>query len=168
MKIGEVKVGTEYAASDRYSRYERYPRRVKALEIVTVEEPWYDRVTGVRKVRNVKKVKVQALGPATGGRFASGISGVEENATTNVEARHLVALWSEVRPGIQKQEAEAVAQNAKEKEVEKRVSRLLGPRSKRGCYVYGRRGTVELTHLEGKELDKLLTLAEAGLAARGS
>ena len=156
MKIDDVKVGEEYALQDGRPRGSRDPRRVKALEIVTVEERYWSDILERRIPRNVRRVRVKYLDAAKV-RWAAA-----KGAEDNVDARYLVAPWAEIAPSI-RERIENEAAIAKEMSAtEKRVKALLG-RNYDG-YVTRRGWEVELD-TRGKSLEKLLALAEKGKAS---
>ena len=131
MKIGDVEIGKEYGALDapRSGRYGRtIPRQVKALEIVTVEETRYHGYTSGSTKVNKRRVKVEFLDGTEeelrGYRYDA-IKKAARGATLVIEARQLVAPWSELRGDIlarQREEEKRIA-------ISRRRSRLGSRRS---------------------------------------
>lgn len=166
MKIGEVKAGEEYAAHDNPTRtYGGNPRQVKAISIDKVTNPKgrWNGYTGTWSPLTKTKIKVSLLGPVTSTRSWGDPIGTGKAGTTIlVDARNLVAKWSDIAPAL----AEKLEQERKEDEAREalktRVRALLGKTE--GWRVTNYRHTFEI-ELRDKSIDKLLTLAEKGKAS---
>lgn len=177
MKIGDIEVGGEYAVhDDPKASYRSLPRMVKVVEIVTVEEEYWSGSSfhSERKKRNVKRVKVEFLDlPTTENTsYNHRLTGLAKGTVKVLEARLVIAPWSAVRDDVKKRIEMANARDAEEAALEARVKALgfKGAR-KDDAWVQVREYGGELTReieFSGKGLDRILELAEAGLAARGS
>lgn len=157
MKIGDVKVGKEYALSERYGG----PRHVQAVEIVTKDESVWSNLRETFVTRKEKQVKVKFLDTPPNHYDE------RKGSMTTVPARRLTP-WEEVGPGIRERKERKEREDAAVEAAEKRVKKLLG-RSYDGYvlgrsydgYVVGRGGDAELS-VRGRSLTKLLDLAEYG------
>jgi hypothetical protein len=152
MKIGEIEVGKEYALTQGRGD----PRRVLAVEIVTVDDPVWSTVLETYTPRSVRKVKVKYLDKPTE-RYTHA-----KGAEHTVSHRELVALWKDIGPGIRKRIEEEARQEALRDDLEKRLRKLLGKNYDGYVTVMGARGAN--LDLYGKSLTKLLDLAEKGAA----
>lgn len=127
MKIGEVIVGEEYGAVDEPSR--RYsqttPRQVKVLEIVVVEEKVWARWGGKQQTRNVRRVKIKVLDDKPkGGRMWDTIQVATKGTVLTVEARKLVAPWSDLEPVLRARVEAEQKRAAKEAEIITRLKKV--------------------------------------------
>lgn len=107
MKIGDVIVGKNYGAVDepakRHYSGNSNPRKVRVLEIVTVEEEYWSGSYSVsRQKRNVRRVKIQLLDEAQPSRsyYRNKIASAEKDTTLVVEARQIVGAWTDLSPAI--------------------------------------------------------------------
>lgn len=106
MKIGDIEVGAEYGAMDEPSRHHSgaMPRRVEVVEIVTVQEDYWQGggFSSRRATRNVRRVKVRTLDEAlqTKAYYRDKILTAKRGTTITVEARQLVAPWPELAPAV--------------------------------------------------------------------
>jgi hypothetical protein len=184
MKIGDVKIGQEYAALDnpqqRRGRFEdrTLPRQVKVLEIVTEKErrrrgDWMSKAVEV----NVRKVKIEVLdGNSVDRHYTSWryqIETAKQGATLVVAARHLIGPWEDVRGDVAERVAEREAKQAMRESLERRLAALLGKRNLDGTrssvsvdsyYRENRKRKVlapSIT-LRDKDVAKVLALAEKG------
>ena len=167
MKINEVKVVDEYAALDNpTSSYQAVPpRRVKVLEITVVPERDWSGVTGAVKWKNVRKVKVKVLDrPTSPGRYYEPLRAAKLASTLVVEARKLAAPWEDVSEGVRQQAEQEQARVIASAALNKRLNALLG-RSRRSYGSVDVRLETSL-HVSGREVEKLLALAEKGKTQR--
>lgn len=133
MKIGEVTIGTDYGAVDEPTGRGRYsgttPRQVRAEKIVTVEEQYWrsgGRYSSSRSTRNVRRIKVTLLDEPQQGStyYRDTIKKAAKGTTLAIEARQLVAKWSDVHPGILARAKEEQARAAKQTDIENRLKSL--------------------------------------------
>lgn len=172
MKIGEVVVGKEYAAHDspaeRHSR--TLPRQVKVLEIVVEEEKVYGRYSSAVTTAKKRRVKVEVLGLPEGrpsNWHRDKIKNAEKGATLVIEARMLVALWSEVRTEVAKKVETEQKRVALQDALEARLDALkLGEHRGHISVSEGRLDNASLSVYGTVGVEKLLALAEAGMAAQ--
>ena len=166
MKIDEVKVGDEYAALDNpTSSYQAVPpRRVKVLEIIFVPERDWSGVTGAVKWKNVRKVKVKVLDHDPSGRYNEPLRAAKLGSTLVVEARKLAAPWTDVSESVRQRVEQEQARVVKQAALDKRLNALLG-RSRRSYGSVDVRLETSL-HVDGREVEKLLALAEKGKTQR--
>jgi len=172
MKIGDVEIGKEYGALDapRSGRYGRtIPRQVKALEIVTVEETRYHGYTSGSTKVNKRRVKVEFLDGTEeelrGYRYDA-IKKAARGATLVIEARQLVAPWSELRGDILARQREEEKRIAIEEALSARL-KALGFKIEWGVCSIRVRGQRMEVEFSDKAVEKILTLAEAGKEALG-
>lgn len=154
MKLGDIKVGTEYAIGQKHGD----PRQVKALEVVEVidQHGTYDHITETWKAKKERKIKVKYLdAPTRAYEPAKGATGV-------VSTRDIHAPWAKVGPGIQARKKEAAELEAFEGAIELRAKKLLG----RGAdaRVSGGIKYPRFTIYGAKHIEKLLSWAEKGKA----
>jgi hypothetical protein len=173
VKIGDAKVGAVLAldASERYSRH--LPRKVEVLDIVTVEEEYWQRTGGFhskRAKRKVRRAQVKFLDAPTGekGRYDRfSYQAEKEGATRIVESKQLVAPWAEVAKDVDERVARMTKQATAKAEAESRLVYLFGKKmEKLDVYVTVTSWNDEAEiRISGDELDTLLTLAERGKKA---
>lgn len=115
MKIGDIKVGTEYGVVESKSRYGRSaPRRVEVLAVEEVEERTWNKYSGAAGTRKVRKLRVKFLDEPTSSWTWYPIYAAAKDSERVVEARLLVATWAELSPGIKARiEAEQELADAK-------------------------------------------------------
>lgn len=170
MKLADIKVDEEYGALESpTSKYgDNHPRRVKVLEIITEPTTVGSRWSDSRRTTNKKRIKVVAL-DAPVGSYLRGVDRIEKDATMVIDARNIVALWSEIKGEIKEKidnEAERVRQ---QEELAGRLAALELPKDEDG---YFHREIISLStgsppwsarlDLKGAGVYRLLELAEAG------
>lgn len=173
MKISEVEVGAEYGAVERprsranYSRVR--PRKVRAEEIVTREESRYTSDWTPRRNVQMRRVKVTFLDDPVAGHRWNEIADAPKDSTRVVEARQLVALWSEIGGEV---EAKIALEQERDAQHAAMTARLeaLGFRDEDDTgwayitsEIYDGRVTHSLSASHGAA-ERLLELAEAGAA----
>lgn len=171
MKIGDVKVGDILAldASERYSR--SLPRKVEVLSIPSVEvEYWRSQgFHSTKATRTVRRVEVKFLDLPTGkmNRFARrDFQAVKQGAKLVVEAKYLIAPWSDVAKDVDARIERERKKAANKAAAEARLEYLFGKKmSKLNTYVASAWDDGAEVCLEGDELDTILTLAERGKRA---
>lgn len=171
MKIGDVKVGEEYAAHDspgeRHSR--TLPRQVKVLEIVVEEEKVYGRYSSAVTTAKKRKVKVEVLdAPKHEGStwHREKLRHATKGSTLVVEARQLVALWKDVHKGITESINKEQKRIALRDALEARLDALKLGDGRASISVSESSHDAHLTVYGTAGVEKLLALAEAGKAAK--
>jgi hypothetical protein len=171
MKIGDVKVGDVLAldASERYAR--NLPRKVEVLQVVTVEETyWQSRgFHSARATRKVRRVEVKFLDLPTGetSRYAKyDYAAEKQGAKRVVEAKSLIAPWDKVSKDVEQRIEKTHRQATNKAAAEARLEALFGKKlEKLHLYVTTAWDDSAEVRLEGTELDTILTLAERGKKA---
>lgn len=159
MKIGDIEVGKEYAVIDgKYSN--DLPRQCKVIEIVKAEFPVWSVTHDEMRTHTKREVKIKLLDKSTVASSAwhRRLAGLKRGTVTIVPPRLITGLWATVRADVAKairEEQERVDIQAK---FDKRLRALkLGNSS---AYVSDH-NTVTLS-CYGRDVEKILTLAEAG------
>lgn len=173
MKLSDIVIGQEYGATDHpRSNYRRTPRQVRVMEIVTETErvqggTW----TATPRMRNVRRVKVKVLDASIEKSWGYKIASAKKNTTVIVDAKQLVALWSDLAPAIREKAEEEQRKADAENAMVARITAILGKRHANEWGFWHVRTTgrgIELEVDDPKVLDKLLTLAEMGKAVDDS
>lgn len=173
MKIGDIKVGTEYAVTDgqRRTYHGDLPRRVTALAIeTTVKQVWAGGgFTSRREDRNVRVVRVRVEDEPTRadnyyGRYP--VTSAAKGSELVIEARLFAAPWSEVKRDVEKAVAKQQAEAELKVSYESRVKALL-PKKMQGDHFYAKvHGNPPKLYAEmrlsDRVLDTILELAEKG------
>lgn len=176
MKIGDIKIGTTYAATDgkRRSYSGDLPRRVEALEIITEPVSYWSGggYSNERGTKNVRKVKVRCLDEP---RYRDSyrherVMTAPEGTEITLEARFLAAPWSDVRAEVKAKISEDQAKANAKAVTLGRIHALL-PKRLRDDHFYveankyhGRAVETE-ARLGARVLEEILRLAEIGKAA---
>jgi hypothetical protein len=171
MKIGDVKVGAVLAldASERYSR--NLPRKVEVVEIVKVEEEYWQSMgfSSKRATRTVRRVQVKFLDLPTGetNRYARfNYQAEKQGAKRVVEAKSLVAPWADVAKDVDARIAREQKKAATIAATEARLEYVFGkPMKKLDLYVSTAWNDTAEVRFDGDALDTILTLAERGKKA---
>jgi ribosomal protein L14E/L6E/L27E len=160
MKLDDIQIGTEYALNVGTWKD---PRRVKALEIVTVEEQSFGRITGERTTAKRRRVKVKYIDGAPKASSRSLWNAPPAKGSTSVvHARDLVCSWAKVAKGIQERHQKEQAEAELRSSYEQRLRKLLG-RQYNGYVSIS--GSPSLT-LYDKSMEKLIALAELGKGSK--
>jgi len=172
MKVGEVEIGTEYGAlaSPRVKGYyasRTRPRQVKAVEIVKQEKVRYTGAWTPQKKVQIRRVKVELLDtPLDNGSSWEPIESRAQGSVVVIEARQLIAPWADLVKDVKKGIEVAAARDALEARLEARIKEL----GFKGGDVWVQvriQGEKLISDIEfsGKDLDRILELAEAGKEA---
>lgn len=164
MKLADIKVGEIVGVKDAPTSSYGDPRPAEVLGIVMVETTQHNRYTYERTIVKKKMVSVKFMTePITKNGYAQAIDRASKGLTLNIESRQVVAPWAQLHGAMQERIDRQQKEDSAKKVVEDRLKKLLGKKELEGYVSHRHDGPTY--DLRGKELEKLLSLAEIGKGA---